>query len=106
VDIIKSGGFKISALDIEREILEHPAVEEAVVLGVEDDIKGEAICVLLRLGGGHGTEGAAFGEGGLRGWMKTFTAGYKLPSKVQVLDEIPKNAMGKYAKKELKKLFL
>ena len=105
VDIIKSGGYKISALDIERDILEHDAVEEAVVVGVEDDIKGEAICVLLRLGGGLRSEAEAFGEGGLRGWMKDFTAPYKLPSKVMVMEDIPKNAMGKYAKKELKKLF-
>ncbi|GMH63754.1 hypothetical protein TrRE_jg13477 [Triparma retinervis] len=106
VDIIKSGGYKISALDIEREILEHDCVEEAVVVGVEDDMKGEIICVLLRLKAGVTTEVDAFGEGGLKGWMKGFTAPYKQPSKVQIMEEIPKNAMGKYAKKELKKLFL
>lgn len=106
VDIIKSGGYKISALDIEREILEHDCVEEVVVVGVDDDMKGEIICVLLRLKLGMATEVDAFGEGGLKGWMKGFTAPYKLPSKVQIMEEIPKNAMGKYAKKELKKLFI
>jgi malonyl-CoA/methylmalonyl-CoA synthetase len=106
VDIIKSGGFKISALDIEREILEHGDVEECVVVGVDDDMKGEIICVLLRLKEGVDGEIGAFGPEGLRGWMKEFTAAYKLPSKVMVLDDIPKNVMGKYAKKELKKLFM
>ena len=105
VDIIKCGGFKVSALDIEREILEHGEVEEAVVVGVEDGIQGEKICVLLRLKEGVESEADAFGEGGLRGWMKEFTAPYKLPGAVKVLEEIPKNTMGKYAKMELKKFF-
>jgi len=67
---------------------------------------GEAICVLLRLNACKSDEIECFGDGGLRGWMKDFTAPYKLPSKCIVMDDIPKNAMGKYAKKELKKLFM
>lgn len=47
VDIIKSGGYKISALEVENALLEHPAVNECAVVGVEDEMQGQVIAAIL-----------------------------------------------------------
>lgn len=47
VDIIKSGGYKISALEIENALLAHPAVNECAVVGVEDETQGQVIAAIL-----------------------------------------------------------
>ena len=49
VDILKSGGFKLSALDIERELLEHPDIIEVAVCGIQDDTWGERVGAVMRL---------------------------------------------------------
>lgn len=46
-DIINSGGYKISALQIEDALLEHPGVSNCAVVGTEDDALGEAICAVI-----------------------------------------------------------
>lgn len=48
-DIIKTSGHKVSALEVERTLLEHPEVEEAAVLGVEDPLRGQAIVAVVTL---------------------------------------------------------
>jgi malonyl-CoA/methylmalonyl-CoA synthetase len=109
-DIIKSGGFKLSALDIERVLLEHPDVAECAVLGVADAVYGEKVAAvavlragsaLLALEAGGAREAALLA--GVRAWGRDRIAAYKLPSIVRVLDEMPRNAMGKVNKKELRK---
>lgn len=47
VDIIKSGGYKISALEIENTLLAHPAVDECAVVGVEDEVQGQIVAAIL-----------------------------------------------------------
>ena len=47
VDIIKSGGYKISALEIENALLTHPAVNECAVVGVEDEVQGQIVAAIL-----------------------------------------------------------
>ena len=49
VDIIKHGGYKLSALEIEKHLLSIPGIKEAAVLGLPDDIFGEIICAILFL---------------------------------------------------------
>ncbi len=101
-DIIKSGGYKISALEIEREILESPIVKECVVVGVEDNVKGERICAILVL-----NDGEKFDELKFKNWAYKRLAAYKVPSKYKILEKIPKNTMGKVSKTELvRNLFL
>jgi malonyl-CoA/methylmalonyl-CoA synthetase len=94
VDIIKACGYKISALEIERHILNHPMVEEAVVVGIDNEAYGEEICCLLRLKA-NASEEEAFGTGGLKGFLAESMAKYKIPKKVMLMTDIPKNAMGK-----------
>mmetsp|Transcript_38014 Transcript_38014/g.103723 ORF Transcript_38014/g.103723 Transcript_38014/m.103723 type:complete len:388 (+) Transcript_38014:128-1291(+) len=99
VDIIKSGGYKISALDVEREILEHPSIGEVAVVGLEDDTWGEKVVAIVGLA--EGAEELTLAE------LREFCGGmaaYKLPTVLKIMpDGIPRNAMGKVNKKSLKK---
>jgi malonyl-CoA/methylmalonyl-CoA synthetase len=102
VDIIKTGGHKLSALEIERELLEHPGILEVVIVGIPgDEIWGESVGMIGRLK--PETEEPSLQE--IRTWSDPRMANYKLPTRLLWVDDIPKNAMGKVNKKELVKLF-
>jgi malonyl-CoA/methylmalonyl-CoA synthetase len=98
VDILKSGGYKLSALEIEEAIREHPAVAEVAVVGVPDVQWGDRVvaCVIARPGSEAACEG-----GPLRAFLKERIAAYKVPRQVVVVRELPRNAMGKVIKPEL-----
>ena len=101
IDILKSGGYKISRLDIERELLALPYVNEVMVVGVPDDEFGQrvaAVVIVRKAAGGSPTKLTTI----LRRDLRCRLAGYKLPTLLRVLDgEIPKNATGKVVKKAL-----
>ncbi len=101
VDILKSGGYKLSALELEELLREHPAVAEVAVVGIPDEVWGERVvaCVVPRPG-----EEAQCGEESLREWAKERVAAYKVPKHVLTLFELPRNAMGKVVKPELVKI--
>ena len=101
VDIIKCGGYKLSALEIEAHLLEHPAIAEAAVVGLPDEAYGQVVGAVLA--GKAGTAPPTLAE--LRVWARDIMAPYKVPTVVRALDAIPRNAMGKTNKKELAKLF-
>jgi malonyl-CoA/methylmalonyl-CoA synthetase len=96
VDIIKSGGYKISALEIEAALLEHAAVAEIAVVGEPDPIWGErvAACVVTRAG-----QTLTLDE--LQGFARARLAPYKVPRALRLLPALPRNAMGKVQKKRL-----
>jgi malonyl-CoA/methylmalonyl-CoA synthetase len=100
VDILKSGGYKLSALEIEEALREHPAVAEVAVVGVADATWGERVvaCVVPR----EGREGEC-AEDALRGFAKERLAPYKVPKQVVLMKELPRNAVGKVMKPELVK---
>ena len=100
VDIIKNGGYKLSALEIESVLLTHPDIKEVAVMGIDDEVYGEAVAALAAL-----EDGASLSLEALRGWCKERVAPYKAPTKLRVIDEIPRNAMGKVNKKSLKSVF-
>ena len=100
VDILKSGGFKISALEIEETLREHPAVAECAVVGVEDAEWGERVCVAVELRGG-----AALELADLQAWARERLAPYKVPKGLRCVGALPRNAMGKVVKPEVAKLF-
>ncbi|CAN1215570.1 Probable CoA ligase CCL8 [Linum perenne] len=104
-DIMKVGGYKLSALEIESILLEHPSVRECCVLGLPDKDFGEAVSAIIVLTEECNKEpkGAITLEG-LREWAKDKLAPYKLPTKLFLWDSLPRNAMGKVNKKELKKV--
>ena len=99
IDIIKYGGYKISALDIERVFLENDQLKEVVVIGIPDETYGERIGAIVVLKDGVDKDNVTMDS--LRNWAKDKIAKYKLPEMLLIVDEIPKNAMGKVAKKGL-----
>ncbi len=99
VDIIKSGGYKLSALEIEGTLLTHEAVAECAVIGVEDDTWGEAVTAFLVLKPGHTLDYER-----LKAWCELKMSAYKIPKRIRVMESLPRNAMGKVTKPDLKKL--
>ena len=100
VDIIKSGGYKISALEIEEVLRTHNAVADCCVVGIDDEEWGElvvAVIVLLN----QSTDLLAMND-----WMRTQMPAYKAPRKYLISEELPRNTMGKVTKNEVKKLIL
>ena len=86
VDILKSGGYKLSALDIERDCLEHSSISEIAVLGVADEEWGQRVMAVVEL-----AEDTTLTLGELREWAKPRMAVYKVPSLLEVVDNIPRN---------------
>ena len=105
VDIIKSGGFKISAREIEEALLEDEAVEEVAVLGIQDEEWGEKIVAALVVNEHDpGLDESGWVERA-RGCLAGRIADYKRPRSVRVVDAIPRNALGKVQKHRLRALW-
>lgn len=100
VDIIKSGGYKISALEIEEVLRGHPLIEECAVVGVADPDWGERVGAALVL-----REGLPIDLGELRSWASDKLARYKLPTRLLLLSSLPRNSMGKVTKNRIKQSF-
>lgn len=100
IDILKTGGHKVSALEIEEALRRHPAVAECAVVGVTDADWGERVAAAVVLREGHTLDLES-----LRAWARDWLAAYKLPSRLLLLDALPRNAMGKVMKPALPPLF-
>ncbi len=100
IDILKTGGHKVSALEIEEALRRHPSVAECAVVGVPDLEWGERVAAAVVL-----KDGGALDLQSLRLWAKEFLAAHKLPSRLIVLDEMPRNAMGKVTKPAIVTMF-
>jgi malonyl-CoA/methylmalonyl-CoA synthetase len=96
VDIIKSGGYKISALEIEHVLLSHPAIAECAVVGLPDPVWGEVVCAAVVL---H--SGKSFGLEDLSDWCSDKLSDYKQPRRLELLTALPRNALGKVVKPDL-----
>jgi malonyl-CoA/methylmalonyl-CoA synthetase len=98
VDVLKSGGYKISALEIEAALRDHPAVADLAVIGVPDPTLtwGDLVtaCVVLKAG-------ASLTLDELKAFARDRLAVYKIPRALRVLPALPRNAMGKVQKKQL-----
>ncbi len=101
VDIIKTGGYKISALEVENVLLHHSFIRECAVIGLDDAVWGERVCAIVSL-----TEQQDLDLEDLRSWSKQRLAPYKVPTRLVVLDSLPRNAMGKVVKPQLRELLL
>ncbi|XP_053401630.1 malonate--CoA ligase ACSF3, mitochondrial-like [Mercenaria mercenaria] len=98
VDVIKSGAYKISALDIERHLLEHFGIKDVAVIGLPDETWGQMITAVLVM-----KPGETVTLPDLQAWCKDKMAPYHIPRNLKILDNMPRNAMGKVNKKELAK---
>jgi malonyl-CoA/methylmalonyl-CoA synthetase len=97
-DIIKSGGYKISALEIEEIIRAEKGILDCSVVGLPDDEWGELVAAALMTS-------EIFNLEELIAALKNKLPGYKMPRKFKLLTDLPRNAMGKVTKNELKKIF-
>ncbi|PON58622.1 2,3-dihydroxybenzoate-AMP ligase [Parasponia andersonii] len=106
-DIMKVGGYKLSALEIESVLLEHPTVEECCVLGLPDKDYGEAVSAIIvpaaEAKKREEESRPAISLEELCSWAQHKLAPYKLPTRLFLWDSLPRNAMGKVNKKEMKK---
>ncbi|KAI5268190.1 acetyl-CoA synthetase-like protein [Aureobasidium subglaciale] len=103
-DIIKVGGEKVSALEVEREMLSVPAISECAVVGLPSETWGQkvaAVVVLSEEGKTAGKDGKPFGPMDLRRGLKDKMANFKIPQELKLVESIPRNAMGKINKKQL-----
>jgi fatty-acyl-CoA synthase len=99
-DVIKSGGEWISSVELENEIMAHPKVAEAAVIGVSHPKWGERplACVVL-------VEGESATKDEIVGFLDGRVAKWWLPDDVTFVDEIPKTSVGKFSKKDLRDKF-
>ena len=101
VDIVKTGGYKVSALEVEETYRTHGAIRDLAVVGVPDPEWGERICAAWVPADGFGTvDGPA-----LRAWGKERLAPYKVPHNFLAVGDLPRNAMGKVRKDAVSRMF-
>jgi acyl-CoA synthetase (AMP-forming)/AMP-acid ligase II len=98
-DFIKRGGEMISPEEVEQMLMSHPGVEEAAVIGVPDVEWGEQVRALVVRRSPRVTEAE------LTGHCRQRLASFKLPRSVVFIDELPRNALGKVLKRELRQQY-
>ena len=114
-DIIKSGGYKLSALEIERELLAHPQIAEAAVIGKKDDVYGEVVTAYIATRSSiddinfdktmiiDQSSDSKITLEKMRKFLETRLASYKQPRVYHIVPSIPRNHLGKVNKKSLSK---
>jgi malonyl-CoA/methylmalonyl-CoA synthetase len=98
MDIIKSGGYKLSALEIEEVLRTHPAIADCAVVGLPSEEWGETVAAAL-------VTKAEIDLKALNLWMRERMPAYRVPRQYLLVPELPRNAMGKVTKKDVKVLF-
>src|SRR5262249_16925894 len=98
IDILKSGGYKISALEIEEALREHEAIGGGAVVGVPDPTWGARVgAAAVPLPG----RAARCGAAAVRGWAKERLAPYKVPREFVVMNALPRTPLGKVIKPDV-----
>jgi len=100
-DMIITGGENVYPAEVETVLYAHPAIAEVAILGQPDEKWGEAVVAVAALKPGQSLTLEA-----LRGWGTERLARYKLPSRLEVIDALPRNPAGKVLKFELRKRFV
>lgn len=98
-DVVIVGGFNVYPAEVERFLCEHPAVEQAAVVGRPDQRLGEVVAAFVTARAGARPE-----EAELIDWCRERFAGFKVPRSIRVVDELPTNATGKVTKDALRLL--
>jgi fatty-acyl-CoA synthase len=94
--MIVSGGENVFPREVEDLLSDHQAVNEAAVIGVEDEKFGQRLKAFVVI-----TEGKDVSDGELKSHVKSNLANYKVPREIEFLDELPRNATGKILKRKL-----
>jgi len=96
-DMIITGGENVYPYEVEKVLFEHPAILEAAVVGVQDKTWGEAVTAVVALKDGENVT-----EDELIQFVKERIAGYKTPKRVVIVDEVPKTAIGKILRRQVR----
>jgi acyl-CoA synthetase (AMP-forming)/AMP-acid ligase II len=101
-DVVKSGGYSVFSVEVEQEILEHPAVMDVAVVGIPHPTKKEvpvAVCIL--------DSGASATEEEIHAWCRDNIARYKSPRRVLIIteEEMPRTPTMKILKRELRERY-
>lgn len=96
-DMIIASGYNVYPREIEEVLYEHPAVQETVVIGAPDDYRGETVKAFITLKEGHEVS-----EEEIIAFAKKQLAPYKVPKRVEFRNELPKSAVGKLLRRELR----
>ena len=96
-DMIVSGGVNLYPAEIEAVLLTHPKVQDAAVIGIPDEEFGEAVKAFVELKPGQRADPAEISEG-----VADRLASYKRPRSIDIVEELPRNLMGKLLKKDLR----
>lgn len=99
-DMIISGGFNIYPSEIEQVIWSHPAVQDCAVVGAPDDKWGEAVTAIVELKPGSSTTADELAE-----FCRERLGGMKTPKKVEIWDQLPRSAVGKVLKRDIRDRF-
>lgn len=99
-DVIIRGGDNVYPREVEDRLHAHPAVRDAVVVGVQDDLLGEAICAAVVL-----VEGAIVTEDELRDWCGEILAAHKVPDELRFVENLPMTGTGKIRRVEIVRRF-
>ena len=99
-DVIKASGYRIGPFEVERRFIEHPAVQEAAVVGSPDEIRGLIVKAFIILKPGFAPSEALVRE--IQNHVKKVTAPYKYPRAIEFVDSLPKTISGKIRRNELR----
>jgi long-chain acyl-CoA synthetase len=97
-DMIIAGGYNIYPREVEEVLCEHPEINEGVVIGVPDEYRGETVKAFIVL-----KRGSKAGAEDIIAWCRERLAPYKIPRQFQFRESLPKSAVGKYLRRELRR---
>jgi long-chain acyl-CoA synthetase len=98
--MIISGGVNIYPAEVEAAVLKHPDIQDVAVIGIPDDEFGEQVVAFCELKPGHHAS-----EGAILEFCREHLASYKRPKRLSIVEELPRNTMGKLLKRELREPF-
>lgn len=101
-DMILTGGYNVSGLEVESVLLEHPVVREVAVVGSPDPDRGQIVKAFVQLADGAAASDATAAE--LQAFVKTQIAAYKYPRAIEFVGELPLTATGKIQRGALRQL--
>ena len=101
-DIIKTSGYRVGPFEVESVLMELPYILECAVTGVPDPVRGKVVKATIVLVKGKESSEELAQE--IKDYVKTHTAPYKYPRRIEFMDELPKTVSGKIRRSELRRL--
>lgn len=96
-DMIISGGFNIFPSEVEKALLAHPDVQDCVVVGIPDELWGEAVTAAVQMKPGRMLDADA-----MKAFCRERLAGYKLPKRIEAWEELPRSPAGKVLRRKVR----